>query len=64
MPFSVTVRLGDVVVESGVDSAEEALERASAWTQTHLGEVTISLDGKCFAMNEFAGILEDKKYNE
>jgi hypothetical protein len=63
MPFQVSMRLGDAVVVSEVNSAEAALERASAWTRTYLGKVTIALDGGCFAISEFAAVLENKTYD-
>ena len=64
MPFKISIRLGDIAVENNVETAEEALQKASAWDGFRVGEVTISLDRNRFTRDELAAILLDESFGE
>jgi hypothetical protein len=59
MNFHVSTRLDDIYLDATLDKAEEALERAKAWTSASLGEVLIIHDGKTYTVQEFSIIVDN-----
>jgi hypothetical protein len=59
MNFHVSTRLDDIYLDATLDKAEEALERAKAWTSASLGEVLIIHDGKTYTVQEFSIIMDN-----